>query len=220
MKKSAPDHTLAAVRAAVSAVPVLGGPIASLLSDYLVTSADRSRDRALSMLADRLEALGDRIDAQAVDRDEFAELFKSCYLSIVWTHREDKLRAASGLLTNLLLRRGDPDKLSYTQLDHFSRCLDTLSGGAVEVLAVAVREFGTTLPRAMGVGPARFPFCDFRDKCSDFSPDLLMGLVAELESAHLLCRTDTPAIKTDDYGNYPLEVTGLGMEFAKFLAAP
>ena len=72
----------------------------------------------------------------------------------------------------------------------------------------------------MGAGSARFPFCDLRDKCSDFSPDLLMGLVAELDSAHLLCRTDIPAIKTDDYGNYPLEITELGTEFARFLTEP
>ena len=92
MKKNKSDHTLALVKAGLSAVPVVGGSIASLVGDYIPTATQKSTDRALELLQNRLEELAERIDVKAVNRDDFAELFKSCYLTIVRSHRDEKLR--------------------------------------------------------------------------------------------------------------------------------
>ena len=142
----------------------------------------------MELLRERLEDLGDRIDVEAVDRDDFAELFKSCYLTIVRSHRDEKLRAATAILANLLLREGDPDKLMYSELDHFSRCAETLSSGAVEVLAYVVHvahSEGRETPAGMSRGMS---FGDLSSRIPEYSPELLMGLVAELDKANLLHR--------------------------------
>ena len=115
-----------------------------------------------------------------MNKDEFAELFKSCYLSIVRTHRESKLKAATSILANLLLKEGDSEKLSYTELDHFARCVESLSSGAVEVLGVvmsAARENTRIDPLTESF---RLDFNNLNAKFSDLSPFLLMGLVGEL----------------------------------------
>ena len=97
MKKSKSDHTLAVAKAGLSAIPVVGGSIASLVGDYIPTATQKSIDRALELLRNRLEEFGDRIDVEAINKDDFAELFKSCYLSIVRSHRDNKLKAVPSI---------------------------------------------------------------------------------------------------------------------------
>ena len=200
-----------------------GGALASLVSDYIPTATEKSRARATELLRRRLEELGERIDIEAVHKDDFAELFKSCYLSIVRSHRDEKLRAATAILANLLLREGDPDKLTYTELDHFARCVETLSSGAVEVLSMVVQiaHSGARLDGSSGldwsIDSARINFSQIHNQFPQHSPDLLMGLVAELDRANLLYRAGTPTIETADYGNHPIKLTPLGTHFAQFL---
>ena len=138
MAKSKSDHAISVVKAGLSAIPIVGGSIASLVGDYVPNATERSTNLAIEELAQDITLLGDRIDAESINREEFAELFKSCYLIIVRTHQQKKRTAAVRLIANVLLRDGDSDKLSYTELDHFVHCLDTLSVGAIDVLAHAV----------------------------------------------------------------------------------
>lgn len=215
MKKSKSDHALALVKAGLSGIPVVGGSIASLVGDYIPTATQKSIDQALEFLRCHLEELDDRIDVEAVNKDDFSELFKSCYLSIVRSHREEKLRAAAAILANLLLREGDPDKCSYTELDHFSRCVETLSSGAVEVLGISVRDPDPELDRTMD--SYRLNFGRVQTLFPQYSPDLLMGLIAELDRANLLHRGNTPMIETPGYENVPVKITSLGMRFSRFL---
>ena len=217
MRKDTSVHVLAAVKAGLSLVPGIGGALASLVGDYIPTATDKSRERAVELLAIRVRELGDRIDVEAVNKDDFAELFKSCYLSIVRSHRDDKLKAATGILANLLLREGDPDKLTYTELDHFARCVETLSSGAVEVLGEAVKTAHSARRVDLEKKSHRMDFGNLRKRFPGHSPDLLMGLVAELDRANLLHRGGAPMIEIENYENYPLKVTPLGARFAQFL---
>jgi hypothetical protein len=91
MSKVASEHALAVIKAALNAVPVVGGSIASLIGDYIQTATQRAVDQALSDLSEQLTQLGDRIDATKIDRDQFSELFKSTYLVMVRTHNKHKL---------------------------------------------------------------------------------------------------------------------------------
>ncbi|WP_156831284.1 hypothetical protein [Arhodomonas aquaeolei] len=211
------EHALSLIKAGIAGVPVVGGPIASLIGDYVPTATQRSIDRAIELLSERLRKLEGRLDVEAVDKDEFAELFKSSYLSIVRSHNESKLRGATAILANLLLEEGDAEKLTYTELDHFARCVETLSGGAVEVLGAVVRE-ARSEGRADGDEAAfRVNFSQINDQFNHLSPHLLMGLVGELDAANLLHRGNTPTIRTTNYANYPIELTPLGKRFARFV---
>ena len=130
------DHALYLIKAGLSAVPVVGGSIASLIGDYIPTATQKSVDETLGVLSAQLTQMNSRLDVESVNRDEFSELFKTCYLVMMRTHHEGKLNAAASILANAFLSVGDPAKLSYTELDHFSRCIDALSSGAIEVLGV------------------------------------------------------------------------------------
>ncbi|MBV9553705.1 MAG: hypothetical protein JO032_13050, partial [Alphaproteobacteria bacterium] len=140
-------------------------------------------------------------------KDEFSELVKSCYLVIVRTYQEEKLRAAAALLANLLLRDNDPEKVSYQELDHLIRCLDALSIGAISFLGV-IRELTRPFPQLndridFGPASARLPQIDV---------SLLMSFARELDSLNLIHIVE-PGIRTANYGNYALELTPIGVRF-------
>ena len=209
MKKSASDHIHALAKAGVALTPIVGGALASLFDDYIISASEKAKNRAAELFHKRLTELEHRIDVEAVDRDDLAELFKSCFLAIVRSHRESKLKAATAIMANFLLREGDPDKLPYTELDHFARCVETLSSGAIEVL-------GSVALAARVEGRKNIAFGDLFSCLPQYSPELLMGLVAELDAVNLLHRR-VPSIEIPNHANNQVRLTPLGQRFARFL---
>lgn len=205
-KKSVEDHALAVVKAGLNAVPMVGGVLGSLISDYVPTSTQRAIEKTVALLAEQLMALQGRIDVELVDKEEFSELFKSCYLVAVRSHREEKLRAAAALLANLLLRPGDPSKASYEELDHLARCVEALSVGAISVLGAAHRM--TSSDRSSG-REETFLFPQLSVAFRQFDASMLMSLVRELQSLNLI-RVQEGGIRIPDHGEVRLEMTPLG----------
>lgn len=212
LPKTTSDHVVAVVKAGISAIPFAGGPVASLIGDYIPTHTTKAVDKWLVGLKNSLESLGDRIDADYVNRDEFAELYKSAYLVAIRTHQEEKLRAAASLVANLLLRPDDKEKLPYRALDLFVRCIDSISIGAIQVLSTAVLN---SEPNTSGI---RINFEDLQSLTEIEDPHLLMGFVQELISFNLSHIANLPMAQLPDYGNYPVTITPLGVKLVRFLA--
>jgi len=164
----------------------------------------------MELLGETLKTLEGRIDVDAVNKEDFSELFKSCYLIVVRSQREEKLRAAANLLANLLLKTSDPAKVSYEELDHLVRCLDALSIGAISVLGAA-RAIAISAP--MG-GQGHFHFDQLRDAFPSYDVSLTMSLVSELRGLNLL-HVQEAGIKMPDYGNYLLDLTPIGLRFVE-----
>jgi hypothetical protein len=210
MTHSAKDHALAIIKAGINLIPVVGGPIASLIGDYVPTSTQAVIERSTELLAQKLDALKDRIDLEAVNKDDFSELFKSCYLVIVRTNREQKLQAATAILANLLLRPGDPAKSSYEELDHLIRCIDALSIGAITVLGAA-----RTIAATSGQGAQRsFQFDQLRNAFPGFDPSLVMSLVSELSALNLV-RIQEGGIRMPDHSEILIQVTPIGVRLVE-----
>jgi hypothetical protein len=202
--------------------------LASLIGDYVPLSTQRSIEKAILNLREELDRLHDRVDFEGVNKDEFTDLFKSSYLAIVSTTNEEKLRAVSAILVNLLLKPGDSDKLSYTELDHFVRCLDQLSVGAVTALGVVYNlgrknaplnysdgDIRRSLEALRSVQGIRLDFHVVHSEMRAMDPSLLMGLLGELNAANLIHLPGVPTVRTPDFGNYPVELTALGIRFVE-----
>ena len=197
------DHALAVVKAVLH-LTHFGGAIASLVDDYIPSATERDLKKTLEFFGERMTSLEGRVvDVDNVNKDEFAELFKSCLLIGERTHREEKLHAAANILANLLLRAGDPAKSSYEELDHLVRCVDALSIGAITVLGAARRLADS--PGTQG----RINFDQLHPQFSEMEPSLLMSLASELNALNLLHITE-PGIQMPDYGNYALALTPIG----------
>ncbi len=217
MNKTKGDHALAIIKAGLASVPIIGGAVSSLINDYLPFSTQKSLDTTVDLLQAKIKIMEARINVDSINKDEFVELFKSCYLVIIKTHQREKLNAAAALLVNILLKQDDKEKLSYTELDHYVRCLDSLSIGAIQVLGrgydIAVKD------RAQNLDSKPYVY-NFERLCSELpnlSSDLLIGLVSELNGFGLLRIRSTPAITTPHYANIPLELTSVGSRFVIYL---
>mgnify|MGYP007017505601 CR=1 FL=1 len=210
MQQKTSDNALAIIKAGMNLIPIVGGAIASLISDYIPSSTQRNTEKAMRLLEEKLTVFGDRIDVENINKDDFSELFKSCYLIFVRTHQEDKLRAAANILANLLLRSGDRAKVSYNELDHLIRCVDALSIGAITALGAA-RCISTA---ESGAAQGFFQFSQLHVKLPQFEPEFLMSLVSELRGFNLI-HVSEPAMKISDYGNYLLRLTLIGRMFVE-----
>jgi hypothetical protein len=205
------DAGLVGIKAIIGAIPLVGGSLASLV-ELVPTATQRDTEKALGFFGDKLQVLGNRIDVDAVNKDDFSELLKSCLIVMSRTHREEKLRAAANILANVLLRPGDPAKSSYEELDHLVRCLEGLSIGAIAVLG-ATRQLATSL-QASQTMRIRVEFSQLHQKFAEMEASLLMSLVSELNAWNLIS-LDIPGIKISEYGNYALELTPIGKRFVE-----
>lgn len=203
MARSAIDHALAICKAVLNSVPIVGGPAASLISDYVRTSTQRSLEQATQMLIDKIHDLEQRIDTEAVNKEDFAELFNGLLRVSGRTNREHKLRTAANLTANVLLRDADKAKSPFNELDHLMHCVDALSIGAITVLGAARR-----LQRQ------QFAFRDLALQLPNEDPELVRSLVSELQGWHLVHVLEGQ-ITVADYSHISIRVTPLGMRFVR-----
>ncbi|MBU1702317.1 MAG: hypothetical protein KJ970_12040 [Candidatus Eisenbacteria bacterium] len=215
MRKS--EHAISIAKAASNLIPFVGGPISSLIGDYLLTTTQKAIDQTLEYLKERVESLEERLDSDVVDKDEFVELFKSCYLIIVRTHQEAKLRGAANLLANMFLKSGDGEKMDYTEIDHFVRCLESLSIGSVKILGQANKLAKMSNRQAATTTPTRITFEELNKEVLPMAPSLLMGLIGELNAFNLLHIPGAPAIREPGYQNYSIEIPPLGRRFVEYV---
>lgn len=182
------DHALAVAKAGLNLVPLVGGAIASLLESYVPDAMARSTTKGLEAFRAALDALDNRIDESTVNKDDFAELYNSCRLVWARTTREEKICTAANILTGLFRAPDDPSKASYEELDHFLRCIDSLSIGAISVLkamhtTVEKTKLGASTHVSASTLSVQFP---------KWETSFFMSLVAELRAFNLLQVQEAP----------------------------
>lgn len=218
-KKSLSENIWAAIKVGVAAVPSVGGFLSTFLDECLSRSTHRAVVKAMQFVHERVEGLEDRVDAKTVDEDELSDAWKSFMRSSVSTSQDEKLRAAANLLANTLLHPGDPEKLSYTERDHFVRCLDALSIGAIQVLGFAYRMTRARGARKNQIGEYEFQARDLVGNAEGMPPRMVMSLVGEL-SAWRLLRSSDPGVTLpgDGYAeNEPVKLTPTGERFVEYV---
>jgi hypothetical protein len=208
------DVALIPLKAALNMVPVVGGSLAGLIGDCMARFQQEAMKKAVAFLEQKVAELGARIDNEAINKDDFAELFGKYAALAATTSREEKLRAASNILANALLPPGDPKKSLFDELDHLMHCVSALSSGAIALLGASVQIANQLRPVGTNRTQTRVHLVDISQKLPDLSPQLMLGLVAELRSLNLLHVTEG-AIAAPDLGHYAISVTSLGFLFAE-----
>lgn len=219
------DHALKVAKAGVAAIPFVGRPLASLMSDYIPTAWQRSINQFCRHLEEEVTRLGDRLDTEHVDKNEMADLIQRAIHTSIKTTRQEKTQAAATIVANAILSPDDPDKISYTELDHFLNAVDSLSVGAFHVLATSTRippsnSTGARLNRGRP-NEIRFNSSDLVDRIPEFEPDIVISLVAELDNWNLLRRGSVSVESIDSHKGYvtnlPIYLTKPGRKFVQFI---
>ena len=217
------DHVISGAKIVLSGLPAPFPALGKSLEEYGPRSARRSLQILEARLQERCQYLQDRLDAETVKPEEFFELFTACYSTVIQTTREEKISAAAALICNVALRDNDPDKLSYPDLEHFARVLDSLSTGALHVIASIYKLKGGQRKFRTGALGTEFQFDEvynkLRDSISGVSEELFMGLLSDLNAANLIHFPGFSGARQarKPYANYIFWLTPLGVRFVEYV---
>lgn len=210
LKRVARDHGVPAVKAAVNAIPYVGGTIASLIDDYVPTAKQEAKRKAFDHLANKVADLESRVVEDAINKEDFADLYFKFEALAAKTNREDKLRTGANILANSLLPPTEPNRSPYEELEHLMHCADALTSGAIAVLGASIK---VRPPRHASQGDTPFGFKELHRLVPDLDAQVLMSLIAELRGFHLLNVTEG-LIQSPEFEAYQFRVTPLGSRFA------
>jgi hypothetical protein len=116
--RTARDNLQVKLTATLSAIPMVGGPLSVLVTEYIPLSrAERLHDFVGKLAAD-IEALGARVDADFIRTDSFAELFETALADALRSSEDEKRAAYAAILANALTdaRPDDEESLLFTDL--------------------------------------------------------------------------------------------------------
>jgi hypothetical protein len=121
------------VRAALSAVPFVGGPAAELIGLVLEPAIRRRRDKWLTELGEAVSQLRDHSVnfAELADNEAFVTIVLNATAAAARTHEEDKLRALRNAVARAALALG-PDE--HTEM-MFIRFIDEFTALHLQLLA-------------------------------------------------------------------------------------
>lgn len=97
------DHIANLIKAAFNLVPVFGGPISSLIDDYIPETRQKRIEEFSVALAEEMERLSHRIDESRINTEEFTFLFVRVYENVSKQYQTEKLIAYRNILVNSLI---------------------------------------------------------------------------------------------------------------------
>ena len=154
------DVALGAGRAALAAIPFVGGSITEVLSLVLAPAVARRRDAWFKELADGLDLLEARKDGFRVENLQHDENFVSAVIeasrSAVSTHKQEKRKALRNALLNIALHRSTDND----QQQMFLRYIEELTVWHLRMLALMqnIDTHPTAMKLQKHVPLGRFPF--------------------------------------------------------------
>jgi hypothetical protein len=121
------DAVQGVARAAIAAIPLIGGTITELVSLVMAPAVERRKDEWLKELADALDELEAKFDDFKIEDLQHNEQFVSAVIeasrSAISTHRLEKRQALRNALLNIALHRLADEDLQET----FLRYIDDLT---------------------------------------------------------------------------------------------
>lgn len=106
------DQAIAILKAGVNAIPVAGGIVGSLMSDFIPTELGKRRDSLLLKLEEDFTKLSDSISEEYLKKPEFISLFIQSFKSAMATHQQEKINAYRAIILNSSIRQNpDTDEL-------------------------------------------------------------------------------------------------------------
>jgi hypothetical protein len=135
-RKQAGDYLHTVVKAALSAVPIAGGPASEFFSLVLAPPLERRRDAFLGDLYARLKLLEARVEGFHVDELQRNEAFVSAAMqatrAAVATHQNEKREYLSNALVTIAMGKNTND----LQQQIFLNVMESFSAAHVQVLDI------------------------------------------------------------------------------------
>jgi hypothetical protein len=128
------DHARSIIVAGTQAIPIIGGPLASFLNDYLPNWKTQRIQLFLENLTEDFERTKKQVNAQAAKTEEFCLLYEIVLRKVgqISNKEKEKLTAYRAILLNTT-RPGAPDDMKR---DHFLGLLDRLQEAHILLISL------------------------------------------------------------------------------------
>jgi hypothetical protein len=137
-QSTAADAAQGTARAALAAIPLVGGSITEVLSMVLAPAVERRKDQWLRELADGLDEVEAKVDGFKIENLQHDEAFVSAVIqasrSAISTHKQEKREALRNALLNIALGRGP----GQDEEQIFLRYIDELTPWHIRILKCLV----------------------------------------------------------------------------------
>lgn len=100
LKPSKSDAVMSVIKAAVNAVPYVGGSLASLMDDFIPTELNKRKDNLLLQLEKDFKDLEDRINTEVLKESYFISIFLSSFKSAMATEKQEKIDCYRAIILN------------------------------------------------------------------------------------------------------------------------
>ena len=211
------------VKAAISAVPVAGGPAAELFSAIITPPLVRRRDRWVEEIAEAVEELQQRVEGLTPEtlsqNDKFVSTLLHASQVASRNHQKEKLEALRNAVMNAALPKSPDDDTQQMFLNY----VDDLTPWHLKVLALFNdpaawgKEHGIRYPSWSAGGPSsvlEHSFPELQGKREFYDQ-----LTRDLDTRGLL-RADGIHTTMTAHGMFASRTTDFGKAFLRFVSKP
>ncbi len=179
------DHGRNAIIAALSGIPVIGGPVSSLASEYIPNWKEERILNFIKELSEKLGGMEDIIDKEYIKTEEFAFLFEKTFLGVINNYQKEKLDAYKAILINSCIKTGfdTPEK------EYFLFLVERLNVVHILILSLFWNiesfeiKYGVRTPE--GIGTLKNTIMTLLEPF-DFEKDLVSSAIRDLDNMGLL----------------------------------
>jgi len=194
------------VVAAISAIPIVGGPLASLAEDFIPKQKEERLIAFIERLALDVASIKDQIKADVVNTDGFAFVFEKTLKGVLDNWQQDKIDCYRAIFINALT---DKDDLTDEEQELFLQLLDSLTVRHIKVMAfIHQHNAGQTPPTGqfLEVLKAQYP---------EYDKDNVYYIMQDLRNKGLV--NERGEISDDAMSGSSNQLSVMGKKFVNFI---
>ena len=211
------------VKALISAVPILGGPISTVIGDIQSIRKEKRFIEFINELQEDIRNLSDHINAEFVSKEDFLDIFEQTARKIVMTRQEAKRTAFRHILSNAILS----SDVSYDEVEEFLSLVERFREEHIFLLNILRNpvKYDEETGNRVGKGGRMMTSISqiMRQLLPGWNKDLILEVTTVLENErliqHITARYNMTL--TDQGINHLVNtLTPKGMRFVAFISCP
>jgi hypothetical protein len=218
------DHTWeTAVKVLISAVPILGGTISTVIGDIQSIRKEKRFIEFINGLQEDIRNLSDHVNAEFVSKEYFLDIFEQTARKIVMTRQEAKRIAFRHILSNAILS----SNVSYNEVEEFLSLVERFREEHIFLLSILRNpvKYDEETGNRVGKGGGRMTSISqiMGQLLPDWNKDLILEVTTVLENERLIQHiTSRYNMTLTDQGINHLvnALTPKGTRFVVFISCP
>ena len=211
-----------AVKALISAVPTLGGPISTIIGDIQSIRKEKRFLEFINGLREDLHNFSDCVNAEFVSKEDFLDIFEQTARKIVMTRQEAKRTAFRHILSNAILS----SDVSYDEVEEFLSLVERFREEHIFLLSILQNpvkydeETGNRVGKGGGMATSISQIME--QLLPDWTENLILEVATVLENNERLVQNITSrynTMLTDQGINHLVNtLTPKGIRFVEFIS--